>query len=450
MLRFANERATTRMTSSPIGHTRWVLVFWLFVLSAIAFLDRVNISIAGSSIAADYGLTHGQLGYVFSSFLLGYALFQTVGGWLSDKLGPRRVLTAGVVWWGIFTALTAMVPSQMRSALLFFVAIRFLLGAGEAVIYPASNQFVSWWIPTQERGIANGIIFAGVGVGAGITPPAISYVMFHYGWRSSFWMSAIIGLAAGLVWLLMARDKPEDHSSVSPAELHFIQSGRTLSCSQSLPGSATPIQVNTVKSLPWSTILQSKSVWAVTFSYFCYGYVAWIFFSWFYIYLAKVRGLDLKASAFYATLPFLAMAVCCPLGGAVADRLTRWRGKRIGRCGIAVLAMGMTAVFLLLGSRVASARLASIVLAGGAGALYLSQSSFWSVSADIGAASSGSVSGFMNMGAQLGGAVTASLTPAVAARYGWTASFYVAAVLAALGALAWLAVNPDGSLAATQ
>jgi MFS transporter, ACS family, glucarate transporter len=438
------------MIQPHISYRRWFLVFWLFVLSAVAFLDRVNISIAGSSIAADYRLTNQQLGWVFSSFLLGYALFQTAGGWLSDKLGPRRVLTVGVVWWGIFTALTAVVPSQMRSALLVFVAIRFLLGAGEAVIYPASNQFVSWWIPTQERGIANGIIFAGVGVGAGITPPAISYVMFHYGWRSSFWMSAVIGLAAGLVWLLIARDKPEQDPSVTPAELRHIQSGRTLSSGQSLLVSTIPPpQVNVAKSLPWSTILRSTNVWAVTFSYFCYGYVAWIFFSWFYIYLAKVRGLNLKASAFYATLPFLAMAVCCPLGGAIADRVTLWRGKRIGRCGIAVLAMAMTALFLLLGSRVASARLASVVLAGGAGALYLSQSSFWSVTADIGAASSGSVSGFMNMGAQLGGAVTASLTPVVAARYSWTASFYVAAFLAALGALAWLAVNPDRSLAAS-
>src|ERR1700730_16748874 len=227
------------MIQRPISHTRWLLVFWLFVLSAVAFLDRVNISIAGSSIAADYGLTNQQLGWVFSSFLLGYALFQTAGGWLSDKLGPRRVLTVGVAWWGIFTALTAIVPSQLRGALLFFVAIRFLLGAGEAVIYPASNQFVSWWIPTQERGIANGIIFAGVGIGAGITPPAISYVMFHYGWRSSFWMSAIIGLAAGLIWFLMARDKPEEHPSVSPAEAHLIQVGRTLSSTQSLPVPST-------------------------------------------------------------------------------------------------------------------------------------------------------------------------------------------------------------------
>ena len=70
---------------------------------------------------------------------------------------------------------------------------------------------------------------------------------------------------------------------------------------------------------------------AITISYFSFGYVAWIFFSWFYIYLAQVRGLNLKASAFYAMLPFLAMAACCPLGGTLSDRLTRMYGPRIGR-----------------------------------------------------------------------------------------------------------------------
>src|SRR4029077_7933765 len=176
-------------------------------------------------------------------------------------------------------------------------------------------------------------------------------------------------------------------------------------------------------------------------------YVAWIFFSWFYIYLARVRGLNLRASAFYAMLPFLAMAVGCPLGGLVSDWLTRSAGKRLGRCGIGALGAALAAAFLIFGSNVGSARLASVILAGGAGALYLAQSSFWSVSADIGSTFSGSVSGLMNMGAQLGGALTASLTPAIAARYGWTASFLVAASLSILGSLAWLAVNPNRSLA---
>jgi ACS family glucarate transporter-like MFS transporter len=420
------------MSDRKSSHVRWFLVFWLFILSAVAYLDRVNISIAGISIAAAYHLTNPQLGRIFGAFLAGYALFQTSGGWLADRLGPRRVLAGGVVWWGIFTALIAIVPSGIGAPLFFFIAARFLLGVGEAVIYPASNQFVSRWIPMQERGVANGLIFAGVGVGAGLSPPLITYIMVHHGWRSSFWVCALIGFAVGAVWFFAARDTPAEHPRVSPKELEIIQSGLTIQL-----GTATKKQL-----VPWGKVLKSREVWAVTFSYFCYGYVAWIFFSWFYIYLAQVRGLNLKASAFYAMLPFLAMAACSPLGGLINDRLTKKRGPRAGRCIVAAFAIVTAGVFIAFGSQVESARLASVVLAGGAGALYLSQSSFWSVTADIAGGSSGSVSGFMNTGNQIGGFVTSLLTPIIAERFGWTASFLVAAGLCVLGAAAWLLVDP--------
>jgi MFS transporter, ACS family, glucarate transporter len=426
------------MTQTGTSHVRWYLIFWLFMLSAVAFLDRVNISIAGSSLAAAYHLSNVQLGWVFSAFLAGYALFQTPGGRLADRLGPRRVLAAGVIWWGIFTALTASVPTSIVGALFLFVSIRFLLGAGEAVMYPASNQFIARWIPSQERGIANGWIFAGVGAGAGLSPPLITYIMLHYGWRSSFWVCATIGLIAGLIWFIAARDTPAEHSRVSASEAAFIRAGL----------SAENPEGRHKQLIPWKTVLKSRDVLAITISYFSFGYVAWIFFSWFYIYLAEVRGLNLKASAFYAMLPFLAMAACCPLGGTISDRLTRSRGPRVGRCYLASVVIAMAAVFLVLGAEVHGARLASVVLAGGAGALYLSQSSFWSVTADIAGSSSGSVSGFMNMGAQIGGAVTASLTPAIASRFGWTASFLVAAALCVTGALAWLLVDPAKTLEA--
>jgi ACS family glucarate transporter-like MFS transporter len=412
---------------------RWLLVFGLFFLSAIAFIDRINIAIAGSSIATEFQLTNVQLGSLTSAFLIGYGIFQTVGGWLADRLGPRRVLTAGVLWWGVFTALTTAVSPRIVFAVLCLAAMRFLLGAGEAVMFPASNQFVSRWIPTQERGIANGVIFAGVGVGAGVTPGLISYLTVHYGWRWSFWASALLGLIAGTAWYFFARDTPEEHQHVSRVELGHIQAGRTASSQKSRGG------------FPWN-MLESKSVWAVTLAYFCFGYIAWIFFTWFFIYLRNVRGLDLKASASYTTLLFLTMAACSPIGGAISDKLTKTYGKRIGRCGIAVFALLLTAIFLVFGSQVHSARLASIVLAGGAGALYLSQSSFWSVTADIAVESSGSVSGFMNMGNQIGGALTASLTPAIASLFGWSASFHVAAGLALAGAVAWLVVDPERTL----
>jgi ACS family glucarate transporter-like MFS transporter len=426
------------MSEQGRGNVRWFLVFWLFILSAVSFLDRVNISVAGSSIASEYHLSEVQLGWVFSAFLWGYAVFQTLGGWLADRLGPRRVLTAGVVWWGIFTALTAAVSPAITGAVFFFVLVRFLLGAGEAIIYPASNQFISRWIPTQERGIANGLIFAGVGAGAGSAPAIVTYIMVHYGWRWSFWLSALIGLLVGVVWYLTARDTPEKHPRVSASELLHIQTGLTGGKAAASDSSTNPI--------PWAIIVRSKEVWLITSSYFCFGYVAWIFFSWFHRYLFKVRGLDLKSSAFYSTLPPLAMVVCSLLGGVINDKLTKAYGKRVGRCGISVFALSLAAVLLVLGSQAVSARIASLVLAGGAGALYLAQSSYWSVTADIGGHQAGSTSGFMNMGAQLGGGVTAVLTPFIAVHLGWTYPFIVAATLSAFGAVAWLAVDPTRNL----
>ncbi len=412
------------------GRLRWVLIFWIFLLSAIAYLDRVNISIAGKEIAKEFHLSNVQLGWVFSAFLLGYAFFQAPAGRIADRLGPRLVITAGVVWWGLFTVLITFLPPGLRGVLWLMIAARFCLGIGEAVVYPASNCVVAAWIPSSERGIANGFIFAGVGFGSGLTSPLIVYIMTHYGWRSAFFVSAALGLVAGAVWYFIARDRPQAHPWASEEETAYIEHG--------LPANSA---AGRAKRLSWRVILRNFDIWAITFSYFAYGYAAQIFFSWFFIYLSEVRGLNLRQSSYFTMLPFIAMALGSTVGGLISDRLTKRFGRRIGRGGIAVAGIGLAAVFIALGTQVASPQLASVVLAGGAGALYLSQSSFWSVSADIGGASAGSVSGLMNMGGQLGGALTASATPAIASHYGWSASFLVAAALCAAGALVWLSVG---------
>ena len=420
--------------SSAKTSIRWLLIGWIFVVSAIAYLDRVNIAIAGQAIAKEFHISNVQLGPVFSAFVLGYALFQAPGGAIADRIGPRKILGLGVIWWGIFTVLITVLSPALGGALLVtLIAIRFLLGMGEAVVYPASNCIVASWIPSAERGLANGIIFAGVGVGSASASPLIAYLMVHEGWRASFWVSAALGLIAGGVWFLIARDKPRQHPWISSNEITFIESG--------LPAREAALQGRA--KLPWRRILSDPNIWAVTFSYFSYGYAAYIFFTWFFIYLNSVRHLDIKTSAQYNMLPPFAMAVGSLLGGWISDRLTKKFGKRVGRCYFAAAAIALCAVFMAFSTQVASAQLASVVFAGGAGALYLSQSSFWSISADIGKNSAGSVSGFMNMGGQFGGALTASLTPVIADHFGWTASFMTAACLCVAGALAWLPVRPD-------
>jgi MFS transporter, ACS family, glucarate transporter len=430
------------MTTESSSYVRWILIGWLFVLSSVAFLDRVNLSVAGGALSREYHLTDVQFGFLSTALLIGYTLFQTPAGWLADRFGPRRVLTASVLWWCVFTALTASIPRSVVSTFAALIGVRFLLGIGEAIMYPTSNQFVSHWIPSQERGLANGLIFAGVGVGSGVSPYVVTYAMSRHGWRFSFWVCALVGCAAGAVWYLIARDKPEQHPSVSSAELATINAGLTLGTQAAKAAAHT--------SPPWGKILSNINIWLVTLSYFCYGYVAWLFFAWFYRYLSEVRGLNLKASAFYGSLPFIAMAIASPLGGVVCDVVTRRAGRRVGRCVIAGVAVALAGVFLAFGSRVDNARLASVVLAGGVGALYFSQSSFWAISADIGGLFSGSVSRFMNMGAQAGGALTASLTPWIASRYGWTASFMVAAALCGAGAIGWFLVDPDSNKVAAS
>ena len=417
---------------------RFLLAFWLFVLSAVAFLDRTNISIAGLQISQEYGLGNQRLGWIFSAFLIGYSVFQVPAGVLAARFGPRKVLTFGVLWWGFATALTALLPSSIPHALALLIGIRFALGAGEAVIYPAANQFVARWFPQQERGFVNGLIFAGVGAGSGLTPPLLSWIITAHGWRAAFWFSAVVGFVAGGVWWLIARDTPEEHPRVSEEEIETIRAG--------LPQTLEIKGMDVYRGISWRAIFARKDLAALMASYFSFGYVAWVFFSWFFLYMAQVRGFNLKSSARYAMLPFLCMTVFCIFGGYLSDRLTGLYGLRVGRCYLAAVALLLTAGFLVLGSQVHSPQLAGVILAGGAGALYLAQSSFWSVSADIAGRDSGVFSSLVNMGGQVGGALTASLTPFIATRFGWTTSFGVAAALAVMGAGCWLLVHPERAL----
>jgi ACS family glucarate transporter-like MFS transporter len=161
-----------------------------------------------------------------------------------------------------------------------------------------------------------------------------------------------------------------------------------------------------------------------------------------------VRGLNLKTSAFYATLPFVAMALASSLGGLISDSVLTRVGRRAARCGVAGASLLVASGFVWLATQVADARIAALVLAGGAGALYFAQSAYWALSADIGGRSAGMLSGVMNMGSQIGGAVTAYITPVIANAYGWTASFGAAAVVCLCGAVAWWFVDPDHIIAA--
>lgn len=417
----------------PRGNLRWHVIFWVFIIAAISYLDRINLSVAAPTITKEFGLSKSEMGLVFSAFALFYALSQPFAGRVADKVGPYKLIAFAIVWWGVFTALTPMVPPGIPHSLMLLIAVRCLLGLGEAIIFPASNRLVATWIPTQERGLANGLIFAGVGVGGGIAPPLISYIIEKGGWHWAFYASALIGFAAGAVWLLVVRNRPSEHKNITQEEADYIEAGLPKTRADAAPR------------VKWLSLVKDGQVLLLTFSYFCFGYVAYIFFTWFYTYLKENRGLDLKASALYAALPFIAITIFSTFGGMLSDWICKRSSKRLGRCGVAGVGMLLAAIFVTVATQVADAKLAALILTGGAGALYLAQSAFWALSADIGGKSAGAVSGIMNVGPGLGGVLTAYTTAKIA-EYSWTASFLVAAAVCLAGAIAWLFINPHHQL----
>lgn len=422
-------------------HLRFLLCFWLFVLSSISFVDRTNISIAGVQLSHAFGLSNQRLGWVFSAFLIGYASFQLPAGVLAVRFGPRRVLAAGVAIWALCNVATALLPSGFSHAILLLIGVRCALGVAEAVLYPSATQFVARWVPQKERGRINGLIWAGVGAGSGLTPPLLTWIILSFGWRAAFWFDGGLGLIGASVWWLIARDRPEQHPRVSPAECREIREG-LMSLSAAAPGAP---QTDDHR-ISWRAIFSRFDLLALMASYFAYGYASWIFFSWFYLYMAQARGLNLKTSAYFTMMPFLCMTVFCFCGGMVSDRLTRSAGLRTGRCALAAVAMFSTAGFLLVGSRVHSPLPAAILLSLGAGSLYFSQSSFWSVATDIAGRNSGVFSAIVNMSCQIGAALTASLTPYLALHFNWKMPFTVAAAFVLVGAAAWMFVHPERPL----
>jgi ACS family glucarate transporter-like MFS transporter len=149
------------MSAERRTYVRFVLSFLLFALSGVAFLDRTNISIAGLQISSEYGLGNQHLGWIFSAFLVGYAGFQIPAGWLAARFGPRRVLAFGVLWWGIVTELTALLPTNMSHAVMVLIAIRFALGAGESVCIRRRTSLLRDGFPSRSAASSTGLFSQG-------------------------------------------------------------------------------------------------------------------------------------------------------------------------------------------------------------------------------------------------------------------------------------------------
>lgn len=434
-------RYSKQASETAPSHGRWLLLGLMSGLSMVTYLDRVNISIAARSIIADYHLTDVQMGQIFSAFILAYGLFQLPGGWLGDRFGPRAVLTGAILWWSAFTALTAciaeLVPSTMVPVVWSLAATRFLMGAGEAAAWPSFNRTIANWIPLKERGFASSLPLAGGGLGAAITPPFIAWLLFRYGWRESFYVAALIGVAAAVLWCVVARNRPEQHPWVNQKELAIIRDHPR----------AVPETEERDEPTPWKRLFTNRNVWLLFFSAASCGYLVYIYMTWFYVYLVEFRHLPKMQGAWYTAGPYIAMACMTPIGGVLGDRITLRLGKTVGRRLVSMFGMLLAALGVVIGVLVSDIHVAIVALSIGAGAIYFALSSHWATTIDVSRKHAGTVSGIMNWGGNVGGISSPILTPIVAKRIGWTPALELAALIIFFGSLLWLWIRPEEELA---
>ena len=432
--------SSTKPTSGPApSRTRWKILALLTLISIITYVDRVNISVAARQMMPALGLTQMQMGYVFSAFVLGYALFQVPGGWLGDRWGTRLVLAGAVVWWSVFTALTAVAgtlpTAEWLGILGSLILVRFLIGVGEAAALPNFNRSVANWFPIRERGLGMGVSIGGIGIGSAMTPPLVAWMMVNFGWQSAFYAAGLAGVLIAGLWGWYATDRPEQHRGVNQAELAHIEGA-----------SASTPSLPLVEPVPWRAFARTPSVWWLVTSYTGLGYVAYVYMSWFYLYLVNERGFGVLRGAFFASGPFLAMTVLCPLGGWVTDRVAASVGVNAGRSRVGCVGMLLSGTCIVAGTQIAEPYTAITLLSLGAGFLYFTVGAFWASTIDLAPRHAGTLSGIMNTGANVGGTLSPTLTPWLAERFGWNVSLGFAAGIAALGGLLWLLVKPGDGL----
>lgn len=403
------------------------VVLWLTVAAyMITYMDRVVIASAVPAIRAEFGFDMPTMGWILASFRWGYALFQIPGGWLGDRIGPRRALTMIVTWWSIFTSLTVLAWSAWSMA-----AIRFFFGIGEAGAFPIATRSLSRWILPAERGFAQGITHAGSRLGAAVTPPLVVALIAWAGWRAPFLTFGILGVVWSAVWFFYYRDTPDEHRGTNEAERELIR--KALGRRRSETAAA---------SVPWRRLLSNPVLWYLSAMYFCYAYCISVYLDWFPAYLNDRRGFSLAEMGFYASLPLFAGTAGDLLGGWTSDRILRRTGDlRIARRSVAVAGFVIGAMGIVPAALTADPIWCVAFSCVAVFGIELTVGVSWAIPLDIGGDYAGSVSAVMNTCGNVGGAISPALLAYLVGGYGWAAPFLVASALCVLAAILFLRID---------
>lgn len=366
----------------------------LVAAGAVNYIDRGTLAVANPLIRHDLGISIAGMGYLLSAFLWAYAFSQLPAGGLIDRLGPRRLLGAGMVIWSVAQALAGFTTNFTQ----FFLA-RFALGIGEAPMYPSCGRVVRDWFNVRNRGTATGIFNCSSTLGSAISAPLCTVLMLSFGWRWMFAIMGIAGLIVAVVWFAVYRDA--NSLALTREEQEHRAAGDATAGVQQEMGLAG-----------WGRLFGCRTTWGMIIGFFGTVYLTWIYTAWLPNYLEKQRHMSIAASGWASAIPFVFGVVGALWGGWLVDWLARRGLSPINsrKYPMTVSLIGMAACTLaaayIPSNTGAIAFISAAMFLG-----YVSSSTAWAM-ASVAAPSNytGSLGAMQNFGGYLGGALAPTIT----------------------------------------
>jgi MFS transporter, ACS family, glucarate transporter len=430
---------------------RYGVLAFLAAMTFILYLDRSCINQAAPVIKKELGISETQKGHIFTAFALAYALFEIPAGRWGDRYGSRRILTRIVLWWSFFTALTGAAGGFAS-----LVVIRFLFGAGEAGALPNSARILREWFPESSRGRAQGVVTTAMLLGGVAASRASQWLIDWVGWRWSFVVFALIGVAWALAFYTWFCDDPDEHPQANDAERRLIAAGQIHRKSAGADQAHAADSSGVHGPIPWKRVFSCSNVWLLSGAIITMTAMSELLYSWYPTYLQEARGASPNLSAWLTMLVLAPGAVAAFFGGWLTDWLVRTTGnRRWGRTGQAVVGAGIAAFGIIASVWTDSTLAASAFIALVAFGAQLQLPAWWASATQVSGRHLGAIFGLMNMMGGLGRILSHQFVGRFAdwrgslgytGRAQWDPSLYLYVVIALFGMVLWALINPENTV----
>lgn len=304
-------------TAAP-SNVRHRIIAVSMLMAFILYLDRICLAeiVKSASFKADIPLTKEEIGRILGAFFFSYALFQVPTGWASDRFGARKMLTAYIVLWSLFTGLTGLVSTF--SGLL---VARLLCGAAQAGAYPTSGAVIRRWIPLTARARSSSFVSLGGRLGGTLAPFLTAWMVIELGhWRRPLWIDAAVGLVIAAIYWHVVRDRPEEHPDCNEAERAIIGQ----------PPVEAPIPTREFLGMI-GAFCRSRSLWLNAAGQLLVN-IGWAFLvTWLPTYLKEQKGVEDVEGGRMVTIVLACGIPGQLVGGWLADLSVRRFGLRWGR-----------------------------------------------------------------------------------------------------------------------